>query len=193
MKQKIKQRSIPSNAFIGPSEQILTEISQDILDVQRCLDTNTVIIKNPAKNAKQSKTGISKTARLKELKDIPGELSSESGHWNELKKCTLETSDSMQSNVSGHLKEANEYLSRLAKSTIQKSSDMISQGKDTISENTPKVSNPISKSLGGLFGRKKSLDQKDLDLLKRLAELKQEGILSSKEFALKKRQILEKL
>ena len=192
MKQKIKQ-SIPSNAFIGPSEQILTEISQDILDVQRCLDTNTVIIKNPAKNAKKSKIERSKTAKLKELKDIPGELSSESENWNELEKGISETSDSMQSNALSPLKEANEYLSRIAKSTIQKSADMMWQGKDVISENTPKVSNSISKSLSGLFGRKKSLDQKDLDLLKRLAELKQEGILSSKEFALKKSQILEKL
>ena len=157
------------------------------------LGTSTVIIKNPAKNAKQSKIGRSKTVKLKELKDISGELSSESGNWNELKKDTSKTSDSMQSNVSSNLKEVNEYLSRLAKSTIQKSSDVMCQGKDIISENTPKVSKSISKSLGGLFGRKKSLDQKDLDLLKRLAELRQEGILSSKEFALKKRQILKKL
>ena len=189
MKQKIRQ-GIPAKVFIGSSEQILTKTSQDILDVQRCLDT--VIIKNPAKNAKQSKIERSKTVKLKELKDIPEELSSESGNWNELKKST-ETSESIKSNVSSNLKDANEYLSRLAKLTIQKSSDMMYQGKDIISENTPKASNSISKSLSGLLGRKKSLDQKDLDLLKRLAELKQEGILSSKEFALKKRQILKKL
>ena len=84
-------------------------------------------------------------------------------------------------------------MNNLAKSTIQKSSSALYRGKDAIAENTPNTSKPISKFLRMLFDRKKSLDQKDLDLLKKLAELKQEGILSPKEFALKKRQILEKL
>ena len=38
MKQKIK-KNMPTNAFIIPSEQIVNDITQDILDVQDCLNT----------------------------------------------------------------------------------------------------------------------------------------------------------
>ena len=188
MKQKRKQ-SMSRTTFIGPSKQILTEINQDILDVQRCLDTNMVIIKNTSKDANQNKIKRTKNKKLNNLKDITQELS-EPENWNEFKK---HTSKSIQNNVSDELEELNKHMNRFAKSTIQKSSDVVSRGKHAISKNTPKMSNSISKSIRGWFGRKKSLDQKDLDLLEKLAELKQQGILSSKEFALKKKQILTKL
>ena len=54
MKQETKQK-IPLNTFFGLSEQTVTKICQDMFDVQRCLDTNTIIIKNTSEDTKQRK------------------------------------------------------------------------------------------------------------------------------------------
>ena len=192
MKQK-REQNIPTNAFIVPSEQILTEINQDILDVQRCLNTNAVIIKNTVKDAKQSKTNSrSNDEKLKYVKDLL-QKSSKPEIWNSLKKHTPETSESIQNNSARKLTKVSEHMNRFTKSTIQKSSEAIYKRRHTISEKTSKTRNAINKSLMGFFGKKRSFYQKDLDLLKKLSELKQEGILSSKEFVLKKKQVLERL
>ena len=192
MKQKIK-KNIPTNAFIRPSEQIVKGITQDILDVQDCLNTNTMIIKNPAKYEKHNTIEGPKKRKPKTLKDIPAEISSESENWNGLKKSTFQTPESTQNSVLNIVKDSKEHLDRFAKSAIQKSSGMMRLERDTIIENTSKTSYSIRKSLKRLFSGKKSIDQKDLDLLKRMAELEQEGILSPKEFSLMKKQILKKL
>ena len=193
MKQK-REQNIPTNAVIVPSEQVLTEINQDILDVQRCLNTNTVITKNTVRDTKQNKTNSRSKddKKLKYPKDI-SQKSSKPEVWNDLKKHAPETLESIQNNAAKEITKVNEHISRSAKSAIQKSSEVICEGKHIISEKTPKVGNWISKSLRDFFGKKRSFYQRDLDLLKKLAVLRQEGILSSKEFALKKKQILEKL
>ena len=187
MNQKRKQ-NIPTNPLIGTTDQFLTQISQDILDVQRCLDTNAIIIKNSSNSVKQDKTDKCEDKKPKMLNNI-----TKPENWNGFKKHTPETSESIQSNVLKEFKKADKYINRFVQSTVQKSSNAVSKRKNIISKSTPKIRNTISKSLSVLFNKKSVFGQKDLELLKKLAELKQEGILSSKEFVLKKKQILEKL
>ena len=152
-----------------------------------------MIIKNPAKYEKRNTIEETKKRKSKTLKDILAEISSESENWNGLKKTAFQTPESIQNSVLNMVKDPKEHWDRFAKSAMQKSSDMMRLGRYEIVENTSKTSYSMRKSLMRLFSRKKSIDQKDLDLLKKMADLEQEGILSPKEFSLMKRQILKKL
>lgn len=178
--------------YATPPDQIVAKIDQDMFDFQNSLVTNADIIKNIVKDAKSSKYDELKDETIKELKDIPHELVN-AQKWNNFKVSPFETAKSVGNATINELKDVNKYLGKFGKSTIKKSSEVLSDGKNIISAKTPKISKNIDKSLKGLFKRKQSLDQKDLDLLKKLADLKQEGIISAKEFTAKKKKILAKL
>lgn len=188
MKQETKQK-MPVNTFFGLSEQTVTEICQDMFDVQRCLDTNTIIIRNAIENTKHGKANRTENEILSRREDATSKLSGLEG----FKKIASSMPKLIQSDAAKGFKQVNKNINRFAKLTIEKSSNMISHGKTTISENTPRAIGWMNTSMKGLQTRKKIHYQKDLDLLKRLAELKQEGILSPKEFTQKKKQILEKI
>ena len=194
MKQETKQK-IPVNTFFGLSEQRVTEICQDMFDVQRCLDTNTIIIKNTIEDTKHRKANRTENEISSEREDaalkFPGLSALEK--LEGLKKIASDMPKSIHSDTSKEFKQINKNVNKFAKSTIEKSSDIILHGKTTISENTSRAISWMNESMKGLQNRKNPHHQKDLDLLKRLAELKHEGILSSKEFTQKKKQILEKI
>ena len=177
MKQK-NETKLSVNAFISTPEQI-SEINENLNDVEAALETNATIIKNEV--AKQRRLMELKDETLKELRDIPKELLDEE-NWNELKKSTIT-----------EIKEASGHLNKFGRSAIIKSSKAFSEGKDFISENTPKFTKKAKKSLKRLFERKQSFTSKDVELIKQLAELKQQGIISAKEFSEKKKNLLAKL
>ena len=194
MKQETKQK-IPAKTFFGLPEQTVVEICQDMFDVQRCLDTNTIIIKNTIENTKHKKTNRieAETLNIRE-DDATTKLSGLSAleKLDDFKKIASDMPKSIRNETVNGFNQVNKNINKFAKLTIEKSSDIISQGKTTISEKTPRAISWMNTSLKGLQNRKKLQYQKNLDLLKRLAELKQEGILSPKEFTQKKKQILEK-
>ena len=194
MKQETKQK-MPVNTFFGLSEQTVTEICQDMFDVQRCLDTNTIIIRNAIENTKHGKANRTENEILSRREDATSKFSGLSGleKLEGFKKIASSMPKSIQSDAAKGFKQVNKNINRFAKLTIEKSSNIISHSKTTISENTPRAIGWMNTSMKGLQTRKKIHYQKDLDLLKRLAELKQEGILSPKEFTQKKKQILEKI
>ena len=74
MKQETKQK-MPVNTFFGLSEQTVTEICQDIFDVQRCLDTNTIIIKNTITDTKKRKANRIENEILGRREDTTPKLS----------------------------------------------------------------------------------------------------------------------
>ena len=194
MKQETRQKN-PVKTFFGLSEQTVTEICQDMFDVQRCLDTNTIIIKNPIVHTKQKKTKPTENKRSGIKEDIMSKLSGFSTleKLDDFKKIASGMPRLIQSDTIKEFKQVNKNVNKFAKSIIDKSSETISHSKSTISEKNPRAISWMNKSLKGLKNRRKQHYQKDLDLLKRLAELKQEGILSPQEFAKKKKQILEKI
>ena len=194
MKQETRQKN-PAKTFFGLSEQTVTEVCQDMFDVQRCLDTNTIIIKNTTEDMKHKKANRTENEKLSRREDATSKLSGFSSleKLGGLKKIASHMPKSIQSDAAKGFKQINKNINKFAKLTIEKSSDIISHGKNTISENAPRAISWMDISMKGLQNRKKLHFQKDLDLLKRLAELKQEGILSPKEFTQKKKQILEKI
>ena len=194
MRQETRQKTA-ANTFFGLSEQKVTEICQDMFDVQRCLDTNTIIIKNTIKGTKHRKANGIENEISGRKEDTTAKLSGLSAleKLEGFKKIASYMPKSIQSDTAKGFKQVNKNVSKFAKSTIEKSSEIASQGKTTISENAPRAISWMNISLKALQNRKKLHQQQDLDLLKRLAELKQEGILSPKEFTQKKKEILEKI
>ena len=75
---------------------------------------------------------------------------------------------------------------------MKKSSEFFLDSKDFMDSNIPKATRGISKSLRGIFRRQNST-QKDIETLTRFAELKQKGIITTKEFNSIKKKILSKI
>ena len=194
MKQEARQK-MPVNTFCGLSEQTVTEICQDMFDVQRCLDTNTITIRNAIEDTKHRKANRTENEISSRREDATSKFSGLSAleKLEGLKKIASDMPKSIQSETVKGFKQVNRNINKFTQSTIEKSSNIISHGKTTISEKTPRAISWMNESLKELQNRKNIHYQKDLDLLKRLAELKQEGILSSNEFTQKKKQILEKI
>ena len=193
MKQETKQK-MPVNAFFGLSEQTVTEICQDMFDIQRCLDTNTIIIKNTTVDTKQQKTNRTKNMIPCIREDATAKLLGLSAleKLDGFKKIASNMPRSIQSKTTKGFKQVNKNVNKFAKITIEKSSNIISQGKTTISEKTPRAISWMNISMKGLQNRKKLHYQKDLDLLKRLAELKQEEYYLQRSLLKKRSRFWEK-
>ncbi|MCV0430313.1 hypothetical protein [Nitrosopumilus sp.] len=173
-----KKESLQANNTISIPKQI-SEINQNLNDVEYALKANADIIKN--KVTKQRRLIELKDETLKELKDIPNELL-DAENWENLKKSAI-----------CEIKETNGRLNKFGKYAKSKSSQVFSEGKDFVSTNTPKISKSVSKHLKRFFEKNQSFTSKDIDLLKQLSELKQNEIISAKEFSEAKKKILAKI
>ena len=91
------------------------------------------------------------------------------------------------------LKDVNQDISKVGRKAFEKSSKVFTQSKEFLSDSTPKMTKTIGNSLKSIFKRRQSFNQKDLALLEKLAKLKQEGIITQKEFDSKKKKILAKI
>ena len=80
----------------------------------------------------------------------------------------------------------------LKKSTLVTSSQVMSEGKNFITTTASRKIRHIQ-SLKQFFKRKQSFSDKDVELLRQLAELKKQGIISENEFSETKKKILSKL
>ena len=121
-------------------------------------------------NAAVLKYEVAKQRRLMKLKDET---------LNELKDISKELVDSKN-------------WDELKKSTLVKSSKILNDGRTFVSANSPKI-RTTGQFVKKLFARKQPFSTKDIELIKQLADLKQQGILSEKEFAISKKKILARL
>lgn len=80
----------------------------------------------------------------------------------------------------------------LKKSTLVTSSQVMSEGKNFITTTASRKIRHIQ-SLKQFLKRKQSFSDKDVELLRQLAELKKQGIISENEFSETKKKILSKL
>lgn len=183
-----KKSNFGRNAYIGPSTQILTEINQDMRDANQAALTNAAILKNKIRQTRLNQFRDFKNEAISELKDLPQDLL-EAKKWNALKNDAKDSFEEMGSKTITKLKQANDNLNHVGKTVFKRSSQTMSLGKDFISKNTPKVSKTFGESVKSLIHRR--LHQKELDLLTRLSQLKDAGVLTQKEFNSKKKKILE--
>ncbi|WP_182126764.1 hypothetical protein [Nitrosopumilus sp. b2] len=85
-----------------------------------------------------------------------------------------------------------EYWNKLKNSTKTTSKIIQNATKDGLKESKGPV-NKFKKFVTGIFIREKYPGERDLELLTKLAELKQKKIITQKEFNLKKKKILAKI
>lgn len=138
------------------------------LDVTKTNQDFTCVKESTTTNAARVKDFVRKEkhARLEMLNEKISSISnsvSTSEYWDKLKNSANETSEIIKNTAKDGLKETRNPINKLAKS----------------------VKEIVSKSLHS--------KEKDLELLKKLAELKQDGIITEKEFDSKKRKILAKI
>jgi len=187
-----KESTLVNNTHTEPFKEIISEINQDVQDVNSALVTNAALVKKSVRQARFNQFKEFKNDVVSELKDIPHEIL-EAKKWNGLKTNTIGTIEIIRTKTMDEIKDTNKNLNKAGRSAFTKSSKLILQSKDFLSKNAPKVSKTMSDSVNSLFKKNQSLNQKDLDLLERLAGLKESGIISQKEFNSKKKKILEKI
>lgn len=87
---------------------------------------------------------------------------------------------------------ASQYLKKLKDSTISTSKIIQNSTKEQLKESR-KPLGKFKKSIKEIVSRYRHSREKDLELLTKLAELKQSGIITQKEFDSKKKEILAKI
>ena len=84
------------------------------------------------------------------------------------------------------------YWNNMKKSTLDTSHEIFAVTKEEVL-NIEKPIKKFRKKIGKIFSRSSHIKHKDIELLVKLAELKQKGIITTKEYYSKKKQILEKI
>ena len=187
-----KRDNLPNNGFIGPSKQVIDGISHEMQDADKAIRTNAAILKKSVQQAKLQQFAEFKNDAIEELKDIPHDIV-DSKKWNDLKKDTTDALESISEKTKHEISDTTRDFSKIGKKVFEKSSKTISQSREFLSENTPKMTKTLSASLKSIFKRRQSFSQKDLALLEKLSQLKDSGVITQKEFDSKKRKILAKI
>ena len=187
-----KRDNLPNNGFIGPSKQVIDDINHEMQDADKAIRTNAAILKKSVQQAKLQQFTEFKNDTIEELKDIPRDIV-DSKKWNDLKKETTDALESINAKTKHEISDTTRDFSIVRKKAIEKSSKVISQSKEFLLENTPKITKTLSVSLKSIFKRRQSFSHKDLALLEKLSQLKDSGIITQKEFESKKRKILTKI
>lgn len=170
----MKKQNMHNNGFIGPMQESIPKISQDFANVGETFTTNAAMFKNYVKNSKQEQFNEFKN-RVKDFKES-----------------TVSNVESIGTTTANELRDANKSLSKIGKTTMKKSSKFFLDSKDYVDSNIPKATKGISKSLKFIFKRKNSIE-KNIEILTRFAALKQQGIITTKEFNSMKKKILKSI
>ena len=107
------------------------------------------------------------------------------------KRTRLETLNEKISSISNSV-STSEYWDRLKNSANETSEVIQNTAKDGLNETRNPI-NKLAKSVKEIVSKSLHSKEKDLELLTKLAELKQDGIITEKEFDSKKRKILARI